>query len=185
MFPTIADDLPPGASEALLALRKPEEDWYTRSVSRKSYVYLCGPIIGLTFDDCARYYQNVAALLPPWVVPISPMRGKPYLKNHGTILDAYPEYGPLGTQKGIVGRDFFDVRRADIVLANFLGATRPSIGSMFEIAWAFQLRKPVVVAMEATGNPHDHAFVREACDFRVQTIEQACRTIVQVVTPGL
>jgi nucleoside 2-deoxyribosyltransferase len=191
MFPgfNFSDALPAGSAEAMLSSLdrgvRGEEHWYTRAAARKYYVYLCGPIIGLSFDECAEYYRNVAAMLPPWVVPVSPMRGKGSLQGHGTIWNAYPQHGPLGTEQGIVSRDFFDVRRVDVILANFLNARRVSIGSVFELAWAFQLQKPVVLAMEETGNPHDHAFVRQACAFRTAELEQACQTVVQIVTPGL
>jgi nucleoside 2-deoxyribosyltransferase len=112
------------------------------------------------------------------------MRGKGYLQGIPVLGDTY-EGTALASQRGIVSRDFFDVRRVDAVFANFLGAKRVSIGSVFELAWAFQLQKPVVLAMEDSGNIHEHAFVREACAFRLPTLEAAVETLVRVVTPGL
>ena len=154
------------------------------SPPQKFHVYLCGPITGLSFEDCSVYYNRIAELLPEWIVPVSPMRGKGYLQGIPVLGDTY-EGTALASQRGIVSRDFFDVRRVDAVFANFLGAKRVSIGSVFELAWAFQLQKPVVLAMEDSGNIHEHAFVREACAFRLPTLEAAVETLVRVVTPGL
>jgi hypothetical protein len=184
MFPSgmfSTDGLQPVADAAMVST---EDFWYAKIAARKYYVYLCGPITGLSFDICSEYYRRVAALLPPWIVPLSPMRGKGYLQGVPVLGDTY-EGMALASQRGVVCRDFFDVRRADVVLANFLGATRVSIGSSFELAWAFQLQKPVILAMEEQDNVHEHTFVREACAFRLPTLEQACKTLIQVVTPGL
>jgi threonine dehydrogenase-like Zn-dependent dehydrogenase len=49
------------------------------------------------------------------------------------------------------------------VYANFLGATKASIGSCFEVAWAHILGKHVIVVMEEN-NPHQHAFILEGAD---------------------
>lgn len=172
--------------EALPFEKRPstfDELWYSRSVTKKSTVYLCGPISGLSFDECVAYYDQVNQLLPPWIVPISPMRGKGYLKGEPVLGDTY-ENTVLSSGKAIVTRDYFDVKRADVILANFIGAKRVSIGSLFEIAWAFEMKKPVILAMEP-GNLHDHAFVREACGIRAHTLEEAVKALTFVVTPGL
>jgi hypothetical protein len=47
-----------------------------------------------------------------------------------------------------------------------------SKGTIMELAWAFHLRKPVVVVMEDEGNLHDgHPMLLETYDFRVPTID--------------
>jgi len=72
-------------------------------------------------------------------------------------------------------RDFFDCNRADVVVVNLLGATRVSIGTVMEIAWAYQRHTPTVVIMErdSTVNVHEHPMIAEATGFRVETMEQA------------
>lgn len=89
----------------------------------------------------------------------SPLRGKEFLRDAGEMTSAGPVQA--GGDQGIYARDRWDVMRADVVLANFTGARTVSIGTMFELAWAAQAGKYIVVVMEP-GNPHDHAFVRQA-----------------------
>lgn len=155
------------------------------SKEKKYYVYLCGPIKGLTYQQIHQYYEHVAKMLPSWLIPLSPMRGYEELQDQGVLESAYTSTNPVLSPMGIVTRDFFDVSRADVILANFIGAQRVSIGSMFELAWAYQTRKPVVVAMEP-GNVHTHPFVEQAAGgFLAPTLEQAIATLIQVVRPGL
>ena len=185
MTPALRETIPAAeiaAMQAAFPMRYLHRD--DGALLQKFHVYLCGPITGLSFDECSVYYNRIAKLLPKWIVPVSPMRGKGYLQGISVLGDTY-EGTALASQRGIVSRDFFDVRRVDAVFANFLGAKRVSIGSVFELAWAFQLQKPVVLAMENSGNIHEHAFVREACAFRLPTLEAAVETLVRVVTPGL
>ena len=88
----------------------------------------------------------------------------------------YESYGqvPELTPDSIFARDQFDVRHADLILANMTelgkGFRRdqafkdtpiqiPSIGSDFEIAWAFMLNTPVVL-IAPDGNPYaEHPFL--------------------------
>ena len=77
------------------------------------------------------------------------------------------------TDHGIMTRDHWDVSRCDAVLFYLKDAKRVSVGTMFELAWAFAYRKPTVVVMEQRGNLHDHSMVREATDYRVDTLEEA------------
>jgi nucleoside 2-deoxyribosyltransferase len=153
------------------------------SDNKQYYIYLCGPITGLSYEECVAYYTAVGELLPSWLTPISPMRGKGYLKGEANLTDNY-NGTTLSTGQAIVARDFNDVRRADVILANFIGAKRVSIGSVFELAWAYEMQKPVVLAME-DGNVHDHAFVRQACAFRTKSLEEAVDVAKHVVSTGL
>jgi nucleoside 2-deoxyribosyltransferase len=137
----------------------------------------------MTIDECRTYFNHAVGLFPSNILAMSPLRFRQFGPIGSIICDSF-EDEIMGTQKGIMSRDFFDVARADVVIANFLGAKAPSIGSMFELAWCFQVHKPVVLVMEPSGNVHDHPFVREACDFRVTTIEEAVATAVKIVNPG-
>ena len=46
-----------------------------------------------------------------------------------------------------------------------------------EIAWAWDNGVHVVCVIEESGNPHDHAMIREAIGFRVTTVEEAVNII--------
>ncbi len=98
-------------------------------------------------------------------------------------MGGYEEY-PLASKHGIISRDRYDVMRCDMVLFNFIGTTRVSIGSVMEIGWGDAWRKPMVIAME-TGNVHDHAMIREAAGFVVPTLDEAIEIVIAVLTPGI
>ena len=115
---------------------------------------------------------------------ISPLRGKDYLKQETCLGTSYSDHA-LSRGKAIVARDYFDVDRAGIVLANFLGAQRVSIGSCCEISRAHAKNKLVVLVMEDEGNLHDHPFLTEAAGFRVNNLRDACRIIQHVTSTGL
>ncbi len=144
-------------------------------------VYLAGPIKGLLYDVATTWREEFKRALDPRITALSPMRGKEYLLGTQPIADAYSEH-VLSTGKAIVSRDSFDVRRADVLVVNLLGAAQVSIGTMFELAWAHQQHTPIVLVMEP-GNVHDHAFVREVATFRMDTLEQARAVAEHILLP--
>ena len=151
-------------------------------------VYTAGPITGCTFNGCTDWRAEVARQLDKLsrreIQCLSPMRHKDYLAKQSVILDTY-EDTVLSSQRGIVARDELDVHRADAILVNLLGATRVSIGTMFEMAWAWRAKVPMIVAVDfqQDGDPHDHAFVREVSPIRVTSLEEAVVTTFKVLMP--
>jgi nucleoside 2-deoxyribosyltransferase len=82
-------------------------------------------------------------------------------------------------------RDFNDVRRCDALLVNLLGAAKPSLGTIMELAWAYAFQKPAVVAIEEKGNPHDgHPMIYEAIPFRVATLDEAITSVAIILNRG-
>jgi nucleoside 2-deoxyribosyltransferase len=82
-------------------------------------------------------------------------------------------------------RDFNDVKRCDALLVNLLGykaEDRVSAGTIMELAWAYAFQKPAVVAIEASGNPHDnHPMIHEAMPFRVTTLDEAIDAVAVIL----
>jgi len=145
-------------------------------------VYLAGPIAGLTFDGAQGWRQDVQDALEPDIQCFSPLRNKGYLRSEGVITTK--EYqSPLARDRGIMTRDHWDCQTSDLILVNFLGADKISQGTDMEIAWAFAYRKPLVVAMEAEGNPHDHPMIRQAIDYRVTTLREAIAITRAILLP--
>lgn len=143
----------------------------------KPSVYLAGPISGLNFAGANEWRKAVTAYLAQHgITAISPLRGKEYLESVPILSGHGREYAHLGilsSARSIMTRDRFDATRCDVLFVNFLGATSPSIGTVMEIAWADSKRIPIICAMEAEGNPHDHMMITEAIGFRVATLEEA------------
>jgi hypothetical protein len=140
-------------------------------------VYLCGPITGASYSGAVDWRAFVAERLSEAAVcAVSPMRGKSYLAQVTKIASEYPQLA-LSSARGITTRDRWDATRCDILLANFCGAEKVSIGSVMEIAWADSRRIPIVVAMEK-GNVHDHPMLRECAGYVLPTFDEAVSLIL-------
>jgi nucleoside 2-deoxyribosyltransferase len=139
-------------------------------------VYLAGPITGLTFEGAEDWRQVMRqrfAQLPD-VKALSPLRGKGYLKGAGVLGHGdYSHVHPLSSDVGIVTRDLNDVRHADVVIANVLGADIASPGTCIEIGAAYEHHIPVILVIEPEGNPHDRHMVRGAIGYRVDNLDDA------------
>lgn len=148
-------------------------------------VYLAGPITGLSHKGCTEWRVYAKELFSEHQIKAdSPMRGKDYLSHLESISGTGEEYAALGvfaTQKGIMTRDYFDCTNCDVLLVNLLGAKAVSIGTVFEMAWAYMKRTPIVVVMEKEGNPHEHMFVREAIGFRVDNLDDAIDVVKSIL----
>lgn len=126
-------------------------------------VYLGRPISGCTYDEVADYYNDTASVLRGWGFEVlHAMTGKSYLRNEIAFkAKGYKE--PASTNRAIVGRDRWMVKTADIFYANLIGSKIVSMGTVAELAWAYDNGKHVILAMEED-NIHQHAFVIEAAD---------------------
>lgn len=152
----------------------------------KPLVYLAGGIAGLSGEDASTWRQNVGSwLFHRGIEALDPMRRKQVLTAQAEISTDFREYqnhGAFFTSQGIMARDYSDVKRCDALLVNFLGAARPSFGTVMELAWAYALQKPAVVAIEAAGNLHDgHPMIHEAMPFRVKTLEEAVDAVAVIL----
>lgn len=152
----------------------------------KPLVYLAGAIAGLQFEDATDWRLQAKHLLGErGIETLDPMRGKHALASKGRISTSFHDYencGAFFTARGIMTRDFNDVKRSDAGLVNLLGTTKVSAGTVMELGWYFALQKPVVVAIEREGNPHDnHPMIHEAMRFRVESIEEAIDAVAIVL----
>jgi hypothetical protein len=145
-------------------------------------VYLSGPIAGSTFKDASDWREYVTKSFPPHIQGVSPLRGHSMLANMGPITNNMLEH-PMRTDRAINTRDRFDTLRAKAILVNLLGTTKVSIGTVMEIAWAYDHGIPVICAMEPEGNPHDHPMVRDCLSVRVASLDEAIEIVTAWVSP--
>jgi nucleoside 2-deoxyribosyltransferase len=137
--------------------------------------YLAGPVTGLSYEAATEWRQYARKILAYLNIDaMDPMRGQEYLAGSENMSDSY-EGLPMSTQRAIMAKSYNDAVTANILIVNFLGATRVSIGTVMEMAWAYEKRIPVICIMEAEGNPHDHSMVRDATNFRVASIDEALK----------
>jgi len=142
----------------------------------KHYIYLAGPITGLTYRGATDWRTYAAQLLDSEKIEcLSPLRGKDFLLNAG-VLHSGSYDGVLTTGKAITRRDYFDCTRATAVLVNLLGTERVSIGTVMELAWCYQAEIPTIVIMEKN-NLHNHVMINESSTYIVETLEEAIHTM--------
>lgn len=153
----------------------------TMRINAAFLVYLAGPISGLTYDGAEDWRTTARQeLASHQIKAVSPLRGKDYLRGIPALTADCAGYGALNcmsSPRRIMTRDRYDATRCDALLVNLLGAERVSIGTVMEIAWADQCRIPIIVAMEESGNVHEHAMITEAIGFRVPTLAEAIHVI--------
>lgn len=152
-------------------------------------VYLAGPISGCSYAGCTDWRDRAQDVLArSGIRGLSPMRAKEYLRGvesdvgFSSTCAEYGHLSPLSGPRGIMTRDRFDATRCDVLLVNLLGATKVSIGTCLEIAWADLKRIPIVVAIERDGsNPHEHAMITEAIGFRCASLDEALHVVRSII----
>jgi hypothetical protein len=152
-------------------------------------IYLSGPIAGLTYSEATTWRDHVGGrLYRAGIEPLDPMRSKTFKTDTVRLSPAVSEPNAVVTldqsmitDRGITARDYNDTINSDLVFVNLLGAPTVSIGTVIEIAWAYDHRIPVVVAMEPTANPHEHPMLREMISFRVDDLDRAVDVALSVL----
>jgi hypothetical protein len=132
-------------------------------------IYLAGMIIGTKLKECTDWRIKVRNHYNAMGWPIcflDPLNGK----ELNTITpDGLKSCVP---PKALVSRDYMSVKEADVIVANLnsFGDSRPGIGTLSEIAWAWTMKKPVILI---TGDFKyaEHPFIKEFCSWIVPDVE--------------
>lgn len=144
-------------------------------------VYLSGPITGKSFDDASDWRHTAAIeLRERGFKVLDPLRGKSYVLSHQRKKPIHEHdymHNPSLSDKALRQRDKLDVLASDIVLVNFMDAEQVSVGTVFEIAWAEDHNKLVVVAAPEKDKHHNHAFIRDTSVI-FNSLEEAIRYVI-------
>lgn len=116
-------------------------------------IYLCGPITGLSWQEA---YGWRKAAREEFGEVIDPLRYDS--TEFGVLHQCFTPF------KTFPKRNFVDICNSKLLYANFELANQVSFGSVAEIAWAWQLRKPIVCI---PGKLHDSRYLAELVDFFV------------------
>lgn len=111
-------------------------------------IYLAGYINNKKFTECsgwrrkiAQHYNNYKGKGKYPIHWLDPMNGETAvtIKNDGLESDIPP--------KAILDKDYLAVSHADLIIANMstFGENRPPIGTICELAWGWQLKKPIIL----------------------------------------
>ena len=143
-------------------------------------IYCVKPISGETGLAVFNYYDRIRkTLMDIGYHVLTPLYGKGELRTELEFKSHGYDNNPLTTNHAIFGRDKFFVQQSDILFANFLGASRVSIGSIMEIAIGHMLGKQIVIVMEKD-NIHMHCFVLEAATIIFETEESAIKYLREI-----
>lgn len=139
-------------------------------------VYLAG-LISTDHPESLAWRPDVEFLLKAnWKLDsLSPLRGKDMTKSEDGGIST-PDQG----SKSIIIRDYNDIERADIMLVNLntWGSTRPLVGTLMELAWAWQMKMPVVaVCDKGDVLMRQHPFINECVSHYCETMEEAIEFI--------
>jgi nucleoside 2-deoxyribosyltransferase len=143
-------------------------------------IYCGHQISGLSAKEVFAYYDRVRSDLSQLgYIVLSPMTAKEQFHAHEDAIFQPTGYDGTASDHAIVERDCWMVSQADVIFMNLLGMKRNSIGCISETAWAFLLRKHVVLVMEKD-NPHQHAFTKEMADIIFETYEQGIEYLAKL-----
>lgn len=147
-------------------------------------IYLAGPITSLTESQASGWRRNAADYFAKFNIEcFSPMRDTKSLPEN-TPICGQTEYGcTFTTSKGVMSRDYFDVKRADLIFVNFLGSKQTSIGTVMEVAWAWQMQKPIVVVANDDDYHINHLMMKEAISIRVATLVEGMDAVISFLVP--
>lgn len=150
---------------------------------KEKYVYLAGPIRGLSYAQTVAWRDTVEEELKHvGITTLSPMRYKERLKGIDNLqCHEYGEGDPLTTMDGIFARDHFDVKRSDLILVNFISMNEVSVGTIMEIAWAYEMQKPVVLMIDKESNLLNHPFIINTCPFIVFSLEDGIAVTKEIL----
>lgn len=142
-------------------------------------IYLAGAISGKSYKDALDFFESTKQKLSPKYIVLSPMVAKTELINQ-EYLNSHGYLHPTSTNHAIFERDKWCIQQADIVFVNLFNAERPSLGCMFELAWASLLGKHTVVVLDEY-DIHKHAFVLEAGDTIFEKEEDAINYLNELI----
>lgn len=146
-------------------------------------VYLSGPMQGLTVAVARDTWRRRATSLlsARGIELIDPLRdvGRDFA-DHEVLGSGGRTTASFMTDRFAYSRDQRDVERCDGLLAVFENTRRVSIGTCFEIAWAAQLHKPLVV-VRINDEYHEHLFINESGAAIVDNLDHGCSLMLSML----
>src|SRR5882757_9911733 len=138
----------------------------------KQFVYLSGPMGGCTFEEMTDWRDYAASRLDsPTLRCLLPTR-------------SFSKKGPpIESDKWINRRDYFDCVRSQCILVNFQGMKTLSIGTIMEIAWAYQKQIHIICICEP-GGPQKHPMLADSITHEVATLDEGIAAVKELLSEG-
>jgi len=126
-------------------------------------IYLAGYISGEKIEECIAWRKKIREHYDNWkgkekypIVWLDPLNGQ--------ILNSIDKEGLKSAipSKALIMRDFNCIKKADIIIANLttFGADRPLIGTFYELAWAWYLKKITIIITDEIYYK-EHPFIKD------------------------
>lgn len=141
----------------------------------KPSIYLAGPMSGLSWRESLEWRWLVEDKLHSQWRIINPVR-----QQRGQDLDVPIEVQQQGqndlllqhTATGVTAQDEFYIDQSDWLLCYFLNAPKVSIGTVWEMGYAWGTGKKILTVLEK-GSQHDHPFVRRRSHIFTPNLDEA------------
>ena len=136
-------------------------------------IYLAGYISGKKLDECLAWRKKIRQyfdLKPKWhgeIAFLDPLNGKKFGE-----IDAEGLKSNI-PGKAFVKRDYKCVKIADLLIVNLntFGESRPLTGTIYELAWAWLHKIPVIV-ITTDVNYLEHPFIKDTACIIVSSVEE-------------
>jgi nucleoside 2-deoxyribosyltransferase len=137
-------------------------------------VYLAGYIQGEVIDQCLAWRKRIREYYQHWkakekfpIVWLDPLSGEEACEISPDGL-----HSSLPTQ-AIVHKDYVCVEKADLIVANMdrFGKSRQLTGTICELAWAWQLHKPIIMITNEE-QYRDHPFLKYFSSWTVSSVDE-------------
>ena len=139
----------------------------------KICIYLAGYIQGSVLKECISWRKRIREHYDNWkgagvaypIIWMDPLNGEEKVSDDGLTSSVPPQ--------GIFTRDYQCVKRADILIVNTdtFGENRPLLGTIFEMAWAFEHHVPVIMITKDTMY-REHPFLKNNISWYVESVEE-------------
>ena len=145
----------------------------------KKYIYLAGPIAGLTEEEATTWRHDVNFMLPDNIIGISPLRCEP-VKPGMTYTTPGAVDKMWSDPRAINAKNWLDTESSDLVLAYLpkeMNDKRPSIGTIIEIGWTLGLKKPLIVVSDDK-QLLNHPLIECNAAWRLDNLDDAVEVII-------
>lgn len=145
----------------------------------KKYIYLAGPIAGLTEEEATTWRHDVNFMLPDNIIGISPLRCEP-VKPGMTYTTPGAVDKMWSDPRAINAKNWLDTESSDLVLAYLpkqMNDRRPSIGTIIEIGWTLGLKKPLIVVSDDK-QLLNHPLIECNAAWRLDNLDDAVEVII-------
>lgn len=136
-------------------------------------VYMAGLIEYSVIDKCIQWRKQIVDHYSNWknsgkvygdICFIDPTNGESGFSNNGTST--------LLPSKVILEKDYMAINKCDLFIANMdsFGVTRPLIGTIMEIAFAYTWHKPIIM-ITTDALYKNHSFVSNMVSWYFESVE--------------